>query len=82
MQTGVAAEQSVLASQPLHFGHRAWLVPHQVRHRNAYPKASVEGSYGYHKIVSLSGRARAFEKAFHSTALDLDRRVVFIHGVR
>lgn len=48
---------------------------------DTYPKASAAGSYDYRKTVSLSALTKAFEKSFHSTALDLDRRVVFIHGV-
>lgn len=48
---------------------------------DTYPKASAAGNYDYHKTVSLSALTKAFEKTFHSTALDLDRRVVFIHGV-
>ena len=48
---------------------------------DTYPKASAAGSYDYHKTVSLSALTKAFEQSSHSTALDLDRRVVFIHGV-
>lgn len=48
---------------------------------DTYPKASAKGGYDYRKTVSLSALTTAFEKTFHSTALDLDRRVVFIHGV-
>ena len=48
---------------------------------DTYPTASAAGSYEYRKTVSLSALTKAFEKAFHGTGLDLDRRVVFIHGV-
>ncbi len=48
---------------------------------DTYPHASATGSYDYRKTVSLSALTSAFEKAFHSKGLDLDRRVVFIHGV-
>ncbi len=48
---------------------------------DTYPKASATGSYDYRKTVSLSALTTAFEKAFQSTGLDLDRRIVFIHGV-
>lgn len=46
-----------------------------------YPKASADGSYHYHSTVSLKALKAAFAKAFGDKALDLDRRVVFIHGV-
>lgn len=48
---------------------------------DTYPKASATGSYDYRETVSLSALTTAFEKAFQSTGLDLDRRIVFIHGV-
>jgi len=47
----------------------------------AYPKASVGGTYTYQETVSLSELTAAFAKAFNDPMLDLDRRVVFIHGV-
>jgi hypothetical protein len=46
-----------------------------------YPKASAAGTYTYRQIVSLKDLTAAFAKAFNDPALDLDRRVVFIHGV-
>ncbi len=46
-----------------------------------YPTASAAGTYTYHATVSLSALQAAFAKAFHDQQLDLDRRVVFIHGV-
>lgn len=46
-----------------------------------YPKASAAGTYTYRQTVSLKGLTAAFAKAFNDQALDLDRRVVFIHGV-
>ena len=49
--------------------------------RDTYPKASDEGSYHYAKAVSLKDLKAAFAKAFGGQELDLDRRVVFIHGV-
>jgi hypothetical protein len=45
-----------------------------------YPKASADGSYHYKKTVSLKGLKDAFRGAFDQD-LDLDRRVVFIHGI-
>jgi len=46
-----------------------------------YPKASGAGTYTYRQTVSLKGLTAAFAKAFNDPTLDLDRRVVFIHGV-
>ena len=46
-----------------------------------YPKASAAGTYTYRQIVSLKDLTAAFAKASNDPALDLDRRVVFIHGV-
>jgi hypothetical protein len=47
----------------------------------AYPKADVRGSYKYRKVVSLKALTAAFAKAFDGQKLDLDKRVVLIHGV-
>lgn len=46
-----------------------------------YPKASAAGTYTYQQTVSLKGLTAAFAKAFNDQTLDLERRVVFIHGV-
>ena len=46
-----------------------------------YPKASADGMYEYREVVSLVALDAAFGKAFDGKQLDLDRRVVFIHGV-
>ena len=46
-----------------------------------YPKASAAGTYTYRQTVSLTGLTAAFAKAFNGQPLDLDRRVVLIHGV-
>ncbi len=48
---------------------------------DTYPKASANGTYHYRKTVSLKAMTAAFTGAFGSTNLDLDRRVVFVHGV-
>jgi hypothetical protein len=45
-----------------------------------YPKASAAGSYEYRSTVSLKALTAAFAKAFDGAKLDLDRRVVLIHG--
>jgi len=48
---------------------------------DTYPKASADGTYEYRKTVSMSALEAAFAKAFDGQKLDLDRRVVFVHGV-
>jgi hypothetical protein len=45
-----------------------------------YPKASASGTYEYRQTVSLEALNAAFAKAFDGAKLDLDRRVVLIHG--
>jgi hypothetical protein len=45
-----------------------------------YPKASAAGTYEYQRTVSLEALSAAFSKAFEGSKLDLDRRVVLIHG--
>jgi hypothetical protein len=45
-----------------------------------YPKASANGRYEYRSTVSLPALKAAFSKAFDGSKLDLDRRVVLIHG--
>lgn len=49
--------------------------------QGTYPSASAGGSYEYRQVVSLKALDAAFGKSFGGTQLDLDRRVVFIHGV-
>jgi len=46
-----------------------------------YPKASAKGTYHYKNTVSLKTLQAAFAKAFNGQDLDLDHRVIFIHGV-
>ncbi|HVA55582.1 MAG TPA: hypothetical protein VNI53_07300 [Gammaproteobacteria bacterium] len=48
---------------------------------DTYPKTSADGAYRYQETVSLKAMKTAFAKAFGNADLDLDRRVVFIHGV-
>jgi hypothetical protein len=48
--------------------------------RSTYPKAGADGTFQYEKTVSLKDLEATFAKAFGDTKLDLDRRVVFIHG--
>lgn len=49
--------------------------------RDTYPKAGADGTFQYQKTVSLKDLEAAFTKAFGDKELDLDRRVVFIHGI-
>jgi hypothetical protein len=49
--------------------------------RDTYPKAGADGTFQYQKTVSLKDLGAAFAKAFGDKELDLDRRVVFIHGI-
>lgn len=46
-----------------------------------YPTADAAGTYEYRVTVPLDALQAAFGKAFPHQRLDLDRRVVFIHGV-
>ncbi|MBU6529040.1 hypothetical protein OGR47_18985 (plasmid) [Methylocystis sp. MJC1] len=48
---------------------------------DTYPKAGSNGSYSYEKTVSLKALEAAFAKKFPGQQLDLDQRVVFLHGV-
>lgn len=48
---------------------------------NTYPKASADGSYHYHSVVSYKALKAAFHKAFPDQELDLSKRVIYIHGV-
>lgn len=48
---------------------------------DTYPHASADGSFEYHETVPLATMTAAFGKAFGGAALDLDHRVVFVHGV-
>ena len=48
---------------------------------NTYPVADNEGHYLYEKDVPLNELNANFEKVFPGAQLDLDKRVVYIHGV-
>jgi hypothetical protein len=49
--------------------------------QDTYPTAGADGTYTYEKTVSLKALESAFAKQFPGQQLDLDRRVVFLHGV-
>lgn len=46
-----------------------------------YPVASKDGRISYRQTVSLARLNEAMAATFHGASLDLDTRVVFIHGV-
>ncbi len=47
----------------------------------AYPVAGADGSFTYDKTISLKGLEDAFAAHFNGQSLDLDQRVLFVHGV-
>ena len=51
-------------------------IPH-----GTYPVADASGTYHYHVTVPVAELQAAFAKQFPGQKLDLDKRVVFIHGV-
>ena len=48
---------------------------------DSYPTAAADGSYHYAQSVSLAALNDAIGKAFPGQKLDLERRVIFLHGV-
>ncbi len=48
---------------------------------DTFPRAGADGSFSYEKTVSLKALEAAFTKKFPGQRLDLDRRVVFLHGI-
>lgn len=48
---------------------------------DTFPPAGADGSLSYEKTVSLKALELAFNKKFPGQQLDLDRRVVFLHGI-
>ncbi len=48
---------------------------------DTYPKAGADSAYHYETKVSLEKLRASFKKAFGDSMLDLDRRVLYIHGV-
>ena len=57
--------------------------PANVQHvpNDSYPVADAEGHYAYDKLVDLKELQTAFKAAFGSDDLQLDKRVIYIHGV-
>ena len=48
---------------------------------DTYPAADAAGTYSYEKTVPLQALQDAFAGKFGGQQFDLDRRVVFLHGV-
>jgi hypothetical protein len=48
---------------------------------DTYPKAAADGTYTYEKTVPLKALEDAFTGKYTGQSLDLERRVVFLHGV-
>ena len=46
-----------------------------------YPKADAAGSFSYRQTVSLRKLNTALQKQFGIERLDLDKRVIYVHGV-
>ncbi|MBN9350403.1 MAG: hypothetical protein J0H55_06940 [Chitinophagaceae bacterium] len=46
-----------------------------------YPVANADGSYHYETRIPMDSLKAAFAKAFGGSQLDLDKRVLYIHGV-
>ena len=73
VETGVAAGTTMV---PFSGDPVSMDVPH-----GTYPRASATGTLQYKQTVSLSALQTAFANTFDGQKLDLDRRVVFIHGI-
>ena len=48
---------------------------------DTFPRAGADGSFSYEKTISFKALEAAFTKKFPGQQLDLDRRVVFLHGI-
>lgn len=48
---------------------------------DTYPVADEDGNYEYKMEVKMNDLAEAFGDAFDGSSIDLDKRVLFIHGV-
>jgi hypothetical protein len=48
---------------------------------HSYPHASAAGDYEYTKLIPLAKLRRNFAKAFGGSTLDLEKRVIYVHGV-
>lgn len=73
IETGSAAGTTMV---PFNKDPAAMMIP-----AATYPKASAQGAFHYSEVVSLKDLSVSFRKAFAGQTIDLERRVVFIHGV-
>lgn len=48
---------------------------------HTYPQASSEGSFEYTKSVPLTQLAKTFGRVYPGGRIDLDKRVIYVHGV-
>ncbi len=48
---------------------------------DTYPKADDDGVYHYETKIPMANLQEAFSAAFGGAEIDLDRRVIYIHGV-
>ncbi|KAA1183106.1 hypothetical protein FP026_08200 [Rhizobium tropici] len=48
---------------------------------HTYPQADASGSYEYTKIVPLKALQEKFGETYKGGSIDLDKRVVMVHGV-
>lgn len=48
---------------------------------DTYPVADEEGNYSYEAEINLEDLAKVFGEAFDGENIDLEKRVLFIHGV-
>lgn len=56
--------------------------PHEMDIPNdEYPVADANGYFAYTKVVPLSVLNKNFKETFNDSELELDKRVIYIHGV-
>lgn len=48
---------------------------------DTYPQAAEDGSYHYETKIPMTELKESFAKAFGGAEIDLDRRVIYVHGV-
>jgi len=56
--------------------------PHEMNiPTDTYPRADKHGNYEYTKVVPLSALEKKFGEVFKGGKIDLDKRVLYVHGV-
>ncbi|WP_125681608.1 hypothetical protein [Levilactobacillus yonginensis] len=56
--------------------------PHEMDIPNdAYPVSDANGYFAYTKVVPLAALSKKFKETFNDSDLELDKRVIYIHGV-